>query len=873
MTLRTRYCIPVLAALLLWTLHVRSQQVETPGLELTRVPSYGTFSDLHGTVSGVRPFDARVAVYIFIPDLGWYSKPNCSQMANIAVDGTWSADITTGPVDETATKIAAYLLPSGFVPECVQAAGGIPTAIDRIAMAKVSVSRLNPGVKSLRFSGLDWTVKASRTKVYPGPNFFADDPSNVWVDGLGRLHLRVARCGSEWCSAEIISRANLGYGLYRFILDTSVHDLDPNIVLGLFTWSENAEYNNREIDIEFSRWGNPASTFNAQYVVQPYTGRDNMKRFALAPSTSSIHSFQWERAAVSFHSSPGALGVPSPMQWSYTSLPGIPPVGDVQLHLNLYAANGRAPLNGVGNEIIISRFEYVPSGPFVSLASTATDLAFEASSGSLDVNATDPSCVWSATTDAHWLKLISSSGTGSGAIRYSAAENTGASRRGRIVLTSSNCTSNIAAQESTLTQSALVCSYTTTVPETFTDFREKAISLFVRSSSALCRWVARANASWITVRGGQSGAGSGPVECWIAANLSGIARRGTLLLGDYVHAVNQDGLDSTLVGFPNPIQACTGSGGRQGLVWATSVARRVDIRVGSPAGPAIGHFNASGSTITDEWVKDGTLFFLQSADSGNSSGSERTLASFRSSVQTGCPAASPVLFPNGIANAASYQGGPVTPGESVSLFGQNLALRATTAASNRLPTELDGISVLVNGLPAPLFFVSPGQINFLVPPETPLGRATISLVGTRELAGELVVASTAPGIYTASGNGRGVPAANVIRAAAGGAQSIEPVYRCGAGVCSGAPIRVTPDDQVVLVLFGTGVRFDNWQKQVRCTIGGTVAQVLFAGAQGIFAGLDQVNVLLPTSLSGAGEVDMVLEVDGKSANVVKLTFE
>jgi uncharacterized protein (TIGR03437 family) len=80
-------------------------------------------------------------------------------------------------------------------------------------------------------------------------------------------------------------------------------------------------------------------------------------------------------------------------------------------------------------------------------------------------------------------------------------------------------------------------------------------------------------------------------------------------------------------------------------------------------------------------------------------------------------------------------------------------------------------------------------------------------------------------------------------------------------------------DQVFLVLFGTGMRFASGLGGVSATIGGTGAEVTFIGAQGTFVGLDQVNVRLPRSLTGRGQVDVRLTVDGLAANTVNVAFK
>ncbi len=82
-----------------------------------------------------------------------------------------------------------------------------------------------------------------------------------------------------------------------------------------------------------------------------------------------------------------------------------------------------------------------------------------------------------------------------------------------------------------------------------------------------------------------------------------------------------------------------------------------------------------------------------------------------------------------------------------------------------------------------------------------------------------------------------------------------------------------PGDQVFLLLFGTGLRYRNALSSVTATIGGAAVEVLYVGAQGDFLGLDQVNLRLPQRLAGRGEVDVVLLVDGKAANSVKVSFK
>jgi uncharacterized protein (TIGR03437 family) len=88
------------------------------------------------------------------------------------------------------------------------------------------------------------------------------------------------------------------------------------------------------------------------------------------------------------------------------------------------------------------------------------------------------------------------------------------------------------------------------------------------------------------------------------------------------------------------------------------------------------------------------------------------------------------------------------------------------------------------------------------------------------------------------------------------------------------PIDLGPEtDQVFFVGFGTGFRHRSSLSAVNATIGGPNAQVMSAGAQGIFVGLDQANVLIPRGLVGRGDVDAILTVDGITANTVSVKIK
>jgi uncharacterized protein (TIGR03437 family) len=139
-----------------------------------------------------------------------------------------------------------------------------------------------------------------------------------------------------------------------------------------------------------------------------------------------------------------------------------------------------------------------------------------------------------------------------------------------------------------------------------------------------------------------------------------------------------------------------------------------------------------------------------------------------------------------------------------------------------------------------------------------------------------IINAVAPGLFTANADGEGVGAALALRIKADGSQSYESVaqFDPAQNRFVARPIDFGPEgEQVYLVLFGTGIRHRSSLSSVRAVVGSRPAEVSFAGAQGDFVGVDQVNVLLPRVLAGRGELDLFLTVDGQLANPVRVRIK
>jgi|GEM_PF-1059082 len=231
-------------------------------------------------------------------------------------------------------------------------------------------------------------------------------------------------------------------------------------------------------------------------------------------------------------------------------------------------------------------------------------------------------------------------------------------------------------------------------------------------------------------------------------------------------------------------------------------------------------------------------------------------------------------------SAASFR--PALATESIAAaFGAGLATATASAGTNLLPPTLGGTEVRVRDSagserPAPLFFVSPHQVNYLIPAGTVAGPVTVRIKsGDGSVSRETIeVARLAPALFAANGGGAGAAAGVVLRVSAGGAQSFEPIleYDAAQGRLVARPIDLGPEgDQVYLILFGTGLRFHRAFATITARVGGSEAPVLYLGAQPNFAGLDQVNLLLPRELAGRGEVDLLLIVEGLATNLVEIS--
>jgi uncharacterized protein (TIGR03437 family) len=213
-------------------------------------------------------------------------------------------------------------------------------------------------------------------------------------------------------------------------------------------------------------------------------------------------------------------------------------------------------------------------------------------------------------------------------------------------------------------------------------------------------------------------------------------------------------------------------------------------------------------------------------------------------------------------SAASFLMSPLAVGSIATLWSTGLPAGSVSV------TDANGVS-----RPAQVFYASPSQINFQIPPDTATGPATITVVSPdgNSAAASAPIASVSPGIFQL--NSTALAAAYVVRVMADQSSQIDAVYKVDASNnVTPWPLSVDPaDGAVYLAVFGTG--FHN-AHNVAATVGGQAVPVTWFDPKGTATGLDQVNIgPLPTSLAGWGRVNIILTADGQTANPVEIYIQ
>jgi uncharacterized protein (TIGR03437 family) len=302
------------------------------------------------------------------------------------------------------------------------------------------------------------------------------------------------------------------------------------------------------------------------------------------------------------------------------------------------------------------------------------------------------------------------------------------------------------------------------------------------------------------------------------------------------------------------------------LTWTWSqddgaIATGFNVKRGAtPGGPYLIVASLTGTTIRTYTDASGmgnilrpgtTYYYVVTAVSGaaESLPSPEAPALIPDSVP-GAPAS---IFISGLANAASFTQ-TYAPGMALSVFGSQLAPSVVGASGVPLPFSMAGVNAAVDGVPAPLYAVSPGQVNVQIPYETAAnGTATLEIDNNGQATSlTFPVATAAPGIFTDQ-NGAIIPDGIAIRG------QITTLFLAGAGgMTPTIPTGAAPDE---------GTPISNLPQPVQettVTVGDIPAPIDFIGVPAGLVGVTQINFQVPNGV-GIGTQTVVVTVSGISS--------
>jgi uncharacterized protein (TIGR03437 family) len=347
--------------------------------------------------------------------------------------------------------------------------------------------------------------------------------------------------------------------------------------------------------------------------------------------------------------------------------------------------------------------------------------------------------------------------------------------------------------------------------------------------------------------------GSGGDAAWaVAADAAG----NTYIAGDTSSRdlPTANAIQSVLAGTQNVFVAAW-NGQTGALQYGTYLGGSNYDSVSAIAADAAGNAYVTGSTQSPDFPRK---YAFQYTFAGGDA--------FLAKIASG--ATGPGIALGGVADAGGYRA-LVSPGEIVSIFGKELAVTPAAAGAPPLPVQLSDVRVSVNGVAAPLFYVSPLQINAQIPYETAIGTAQIQVSSSAGTATwTLPVASAAPGIFTLNSMGTGAGAVEhgltgqlVTDTNPATAGEIVSVYCTGLGavnplLATGAAAPIPPPRTELLV---------------QAYIGGAPAQVTYAGLAPGFAGLYQVNVQIPAG-TPSGSQNLRVSAGGLNSNMVNIAI-
>lgn len=211
-------------------------------------------------------------------------------------------------------------------------------------------------MRSISWSGYMWDVRPAGTNQEPGPNDWSDSTTNVQVQGTDLLLSIVQDSSGNWTSSEVDNQQHLGYGTYRWVVDTNLSALDANEVLGMFTYG-GSDPSNNEIDIEPSHWGSLSNPTGSATVWQNGNAGLSVEHdFRYSAHPPYVNQFTWSPGRIDYLIT-DATGA-TLLAWTVTN--GVPTPSTEVPVINYWRFNNVAP-TGV-RTMRIASFSFAPPG-------------------------------------------------------------------------------------------------------------------------------------------------------------------------------------------------------------------------------------------------------------------------------------------------------------------------------------------------------------------------------------------------------------------------------------------------------------------------------------------------------------------------------
>ncbi|HEX4773372.1 MAG TPA: hypothetical protein VH351_21245 [Bryobacteraceae bacterium] len=322
-------------------------------ISFTQVPQSSTGDQnehdvTEGTVRGARP-GQRIVLYSKCGELWWLQPLVTSPFTAILPNNEWRNEMHLG------TAYAALLVDPSYRPARVLRQ--LPERGGTVVEVAVARGQRKSSSFFVKFSGFTWRVRWKPSD--RGGTVNPYKPENVYTDKEGALHLRIIKRDGSWTCSEVTLTRSMGYGTYSFTVEDTSR-LEPNVVFGMFTWDYSTDQqNNREFDINVSRWGDPENR-NGEFTLQPTFLPSNVSRFVL-PAGKFRHTIVWEPSRITMLTARAVPGAPLISRHVFTS--EVPTPASESVRMTLYVcSNPRGKSTGLQHsaEVVVDRFQYLP---------------------------------------------------------------------------------------------------------------------------------------------------------------------------------------------------------------------------------------------------------------------------------------------------------------------------------------------------------------------------------------------------------------------------------------------------------------------------------------------------------------------------------